>query len=113
MLKKALLLSLCLLALGAGAIGWLSQLVERDLPPDLALTQPRDIPYLQQAVAEQRGRILAVVTSTATMGVSGKKTGYELTELSRAYYVFEANGFTVDIASPAGGLPPACKQRTS
>src|SRR5690606_7203536 len=33
-------------------------------------------------------------------------TGYELTELSRAYYVFQANGFVVDIASPLGGKPP-------
>jgi len=35
-----------------------------------------------------------------------KKTGYELTELARAYYVFMANGFDVDIASPLGGKPP-------
>lgn len=40
------------------------------------------------------------------MGSSGKSTGYELTELSRAYYVFEANGFEVDVASPLGGKPP-------
>ncbi|MEQ8803166.1 MAG: type 1 glutamine amidotransferase domain-containing protein, partial [Haliea sp.] len=46
------------------------------------------------------------MTSTGEMGESGKRTGYELTELSRAYYVFTANGFTVDIASPDGGQPP-------
>jgi putative intracellular protease/amidase len=40
------------------------------------------------------------------MGSSGKSTGYELTELSRAYYVFQANGFEVDVASPQGGTPP-------
>lgn len=40
------------------------------------------------------------------MGSSGKSTGYELTELSRAYYVFQANGFQVDVASPKGGKPP-------
>jgi putative intracellular protease/amidase len=40
------------------------------------------------------------------MGTSGKSTGYELTELSRAYYVFQANGYDVDVASPLGGLPP-------
>ena len=37
---------------------------------------------------------------------TGKSTGYELTELSRAYYVFTSNGFDVDIASPKGGRPP-------
>ena len=35
-----------------------------------------------------------------------KSTGYELTELARAYYVFQANGFEVDIASPLGGKAP-------
>lgn len=29
-----------------------------------------------------------------------------MTELSRPYYVFTANGFEVDIASTAGGIPP-------
>jgi putative intracellular protease/amidase len=41
------------------------------------------------------------------MGDSGKATGYEHTELSRAYYVFTVNGFEVDIASPKGGEPRA------
>ncbi|MES2325221.1 MAG: type 1 glutamine amidotransferase domain-containing protein [Pseudomonadota bacterium] len=45
-----------------------------------------------------RGRILAVVTS--------KKAGYELTELARAWHVFRANGYDVEIASPQGGTPP-------
>jgi putative intracellular protease/amidase len=40
------------------------------------------------------------------MGTSEKRTGYELTELARAYYVFKANGFAVDIASPLGGKSP-------
>lgn len=64
------------------------------------------IPYLFEDVIPKRGKILAVVTSTNTMGSSGKSTGYELTELSRAYYVFKANGFEVAIASPLGGKPP-------
>lgn len=64
------------------------------------------IPYLFEDVIPKRGKILAVVTSSNTMGTSGKSTGYELTELSRAYYVFKANGFDVDIASPLGGKPP-------
>lgn len=65
-----------------------------------------DLPYLSKDIVPIRGKILAVVTSTDTMGSSGKSTGYELTELSRAYYVFSANGFEVDIASPLGGKPP-------
>ena len=64
-----------------------------------------NIPYLHQNEIPKRGKILAVVTSADVMGSSGKNTGYELTELSRAYYVFKANGFEVDIASPLGGKP--------
>ncbi|WP_431134659.1 type 1 glutamine amidotransferase domain-containing protein [Psychroserpens mesophilus] len=65
-----------------------------------------DIPYITKDVPSYRGKILAVVTSTDSLGTSGKGTGYELTELARAYYVFKANGFDVDIASPLGGKPP-------
>jgi len=64
-----------------------------------------NLPYLSINKITPRGKILAVVTSTRKMGDNGKKTGYELTELSRAYYVFTANGFEVDIASPLGGMP--------
>ncbi|MEM7298397.1 MAG: type 1 glutamine amidotransferase domain-containing protein [Bacteroidota bacterium] len=69
-------------------------------------TTPVELAYLSQDSIPTRGKILAVVTSTDMMGSSGKPTGYELTELSRAYYVFEANGFEVDVASPLGGDPP-------
>ncbi len=72
---------------------------------DWTQIQPSELPYLTQNVPPNRGRVLAVVTSAITMGESGQPTGYELTELSRAYYVFEANGFAVDIASPKGGEP--------
>lgn len=65
-----------------------------------------DISYITSDVPSYRGKILAVVTSTDSLGTSGKGTGYELTELARAYYVFKANGFDVDIASPLGGEPP-------
>lgn len=64
-----------------------------------------NIPYLNQNKIPKRGKILAVVTSANVMGSSGENTGYELTELSRAYYVFKANGFEVDVASPLGGKP--------
>ena len=59
-----------------------------------------------QAPAPARGRVLAVVTSTGQLGDSSRNAGYELTELSRAYYTFVANGYEVDIASPRGGEPP-------
>ncbi|MFS4447537.1 type 1 glutamine amidotransferase domain-containing protein [Maribacter sp. 2307UL18-2] len=68
-------------------------------------SQLKDLPYLTENVPSMRGKILTVVTSAQTMGESGKSTGYELTELARAYYVFQANGFEVDIASPLGGTP--------
>ncbi len=73
---------------------------------DFTLTKPQDLIYLSEGVKEHRGKILAVVTSTNIMGTSGEDTGYELTELARAYYVFTSNGFEVDIASPKGGKPP-------
>jgi len=80
-------------------------------PPDpssdnLKNALPTSLPYLAGNNVERRGKILAVVTSTASFEATGKKTGYELTELSQAYYVFIANGFEVDIASPQGGEPP-------
>ncbi|MES3025594.1 MAG: type 1 glutamine amidotransferase domain-containing protein [Pseudomonadota bacterium] len=68
-----------------------------------------DLELMKNAVGDKRGRILAVVTSTPRIGSSKKKAGYELTELSRAYYTFRANGYEVDIASPRGGLPPVDK----
>lgn len=65
-----------------------------------------ELDFMRNAVAGSRGRILAVVTSTSHFPDGGKKAGFELTELARAYYVFLANGYEVDIASPRGGLPP-------
>ncbi|WP_412985000.1 type 1 glutamine amidotransferase domain-containing protein [Pontimicrobium sp. IMCC45349] len=75
--------------------------VEKNLESSVVL----DLPYLSENVVDSKGKILAVVTSVDVMGDSGKSTGYELTELSRAYYVFKANGFEVDVASPLGGKP--------
>lgn len=73
----------------------------------LSSTTPSDLVYLQSAVPTARGKILAVVTSVRELGATGKPTGYELSELSRAYWVFSVNGFDVDIASPEGGEPYA------
>lgn len=79
------------------------------LPPkntEIETTLVENLSYVSENIQPLRGKILTVVTSTHTMGSSTKSTGYELTELARAYYVFQANGFEVDIASPLGGKPP-------
>jgi len=97
--------SLLLLA-AAGYLYFLSFDLDR-APRANPAARPADLAWLPPASAAPRGRVLAVVSSAATFPGSAKKAGYELTELSRAYYVFLANGFEVDIASPAGGTPPA------
>jgi len=111
MFKKFKLLKWILLGLGSIVLilflfgYWFMSLI----PPkeeNLETTQVKELPYVSENIPLFRGKILAVVTSTNKMGSSGKNTGYELTELARAYYVFQANGFEVDIASPQGGNPP-------
>jgi putative intracellular protease/amidase len=105
---KKIVLGLSILILSVVGFGfWFVSLIDKNRGSEqISQTLPKDLFYLRSAVTERRGKILAVVTSTSVMGTSGKPTGYELTELSRAYYVFEGNGFEVDIASPLGGKPP-------
>jgi putative intracellular protease/amidase len=102
------LISLLSLTITLFAFGyWFMSLIPRPVADhDPAETVVASLPYLSEDIIPSRGKVLAVVTSTDQMGTSGKSTGYELTELSRAYYVFTANGFEVDIASPQGGQPP-------
>ncbi|TLU61019.1 type 1 glutamine amidotransferase domain-containing protein [Thalassotalea litorea] len=85
---------------------WLKGVIPKQDYAALKASKAQDIPYLQQQITPSRGKILAVVTSIDTMGESGKSTGYELTELARAYWVFSINGYEVDIASTEGGKPP-------
>ena len=59
---------------------------------DIKAISPSKLPYITENIVPYRGKILAVVTSTSQMGSSG--------------YVFQANGFEVDVASPLGGAPP-------
>ncbi|WP_272150942.1 type 1 glutamine amidotransferase domain-containing protein [Tenacibaculum aiptasiae] len=99
------ILSLVILIVSFG-LWFINLLPLEEMKKDLTKSKTEDIAYLSQNVISNRGKILAVVTSANTMGNSGKSTGYELTELSRAYYVFKANGFEVDVASPLGGKPP-------
>lgn len=98
-----IIISLIVLLVSFGL--WFKSLIP---PKDILLesTLAKDLPYLSEDIIPYRGKILAVVTSTDVMGSSEKSTGYELTELARAYYVFKANGFEVDIASPLGGKAP-------
>lgn len=94
--------------LAAAAINWVSKFTPSQPELErLQATRASDLPYLNDIRSQNRGKILAVVTSTKTLGDTGRLTGYELTELARAYWVFNANGFEVDIASPAGGEPYA------
>ncbi len=51
-------------------------------------------------------RILIVVTSHAELGTTGRRTGYYLDEVAIPFFAFTDKGFTVDIASPAGGAAP-------
>lgn len=97
--------SLIIAAVGFGF--WFMSLIKpvETVVRNIETTTPGDLAYLTADSVPNRGKILAVVTSCETLGDSGKRTGYELTELSRAYYVFVANGFEVDIASPLGGQP--------
>jgi hypothetical protein len=92
--KITLISILSLTILLVAFVFWFISLLPSDAnPKDLKFTQPQDLVYLSQGVKERHGKILAVVTSSDLMGTSGKVTGYELTELARAYYVFKANGF--------------------
>jgi putative intracellular protease/amidase len=51
-------------------------------------------------------RILIVLTSHATLGTTGRPTGFHWEELATPYYVFRDAGLAVELASIAGGRPP-------
>jgi putative intracellular protease/amidase len=95
-----------LVSLAAAAYGYVRSLDLDSLPAADPATTVADLPFVRDRIETSRGKILAVVTSTANVGASDKRAGYELTELSRAYYIFYANGYEVDIASPRGGEAP-------
>ena len=105
-LRGAAWLAASLALLAALAYAYYLSLGIDKIPKNNPLATVADLDYMRGAVPGKRGKILAVVSSTARMDGGKKKAGYELTELSRAYYIFQANGFEVDIASPAGGKPP-------
>lgn len=108
---KKIIISLVALAIILLGLGYGTKSYVKGLLPDKAHfveiknTQVSDLPYITENIPSYRGKILAVVTSVDKMS-EDKATGYEHTELARAYWVFTANGFQVDIASPKGGKPP-------
>lgn len=104
-LKWASIFFGCLIVITVSFGIWFKSLIPpRDTKVESTLVT--DLSYLSEDILPNRGKILAVVTSTGIMGNTDKSTGYELSELARAYYTFQANGFEVDIASPKGGIPP-------
>lgn len=116
MIKKTLISILVISLVVIGSLFGAREYIKSLLPDkahfqSLKQTQTIDLPYITENIPPHRGKILAVVTNIDTMSLDGKtskgeKTGYEHTELARAYWVFTANGFEVDIASPKGGKPP-------
>lgn len=54
----------------------------------------------------QQMKILFVVTSHATKGSTGEKTGYYLGEVSHPWKVLTEAGYEIDFVSPKGGNPP-------
>lgn len=106
-IKRVAVSGLALFAVLAvsGGLWWYDLDLAGQPPADPASTVA-GLEFMRQVPATGRGKVLAVVTSTGQLGDSGRNAGYELTELSRAYYTFLANGYQVDIASPRGGEPP-------
>ena len=56
--------------------------------------------------ADNDVRVLIVLTSHSELGDTGEKTGFWLPELTHPYYEFKKAGYSVDIASTAGGMAP-------
>ena len=50
--------------------------------------------------------ILIVLTSHRPLGDTGRETGYYVGEAAHPWKVFTEAGFTVDLVSVAGGIPP-------
>ena len=51
-------------------------------------------------------KILMILTSHDMLGNTGKKTGFWLEEFAAPFYVFQAAGANITLASPMGGQPP-------
>ncbi len=58
------------------------------------------------AFAQTEARVLIVTTSQSSLSGLPTRTGFQLADVLHPYYVFLQAGWTVDIASPAGGVAP-------
>ena len=58
-------------------------------------------------LATAQPQVLIVVTSCDALGSTGRKTGFYFDEMAAPYWAFREAGYTVDIASMAGGKAPA------
>ena len=67
--------------------------------PSFAADKPKD-------VSVSKKPILLVLTNHGKLGDTGKPTGFFLSEAAHPWKVFKAAGYTVEIASPAGGFAP-------
>ncbi len=106
MIKKIAITLVSLTLVLVCFFAWFVSLLGSEVDVNYRQVVEADLAYLVNSVDEHRGKILAVVTSTGEMGAEKKATGFELTELARAFHVFKVNGFEVDVASPLGGEPP-------
>jgi putative intracellular protease/amidase len=111
-LKKWFLASLVALLGSGSALLGLAWVAWHNMQLDTLPTpvMPRELAALEQlqhALPDNQQRILAVLSSAGTHPKNGKRAGFEMGELARAYVLFRAHGFAVDFASPAGGAPLA------
>ena len=106
MIKKIAITLFSLTLAIVGFFLWFVSLLGSEIDTNYRDAVASDLAYLASPVDENRGKVLAIVTSTGVMGAENKATGFELTELARAFHVFQVNGFEVDIASPLGGEAP-------
>lgn len=58
------------------------------------------------AKAQEKKKVLFVLTSHSQLGNTGEKTGFWTEEFATPYYALTDQGFEVTIASPKGGQPP-------
>jgi putative intracellular protease/amidase/uncharacterized protein YndB with AHSA1/START domain len=78
--------------------------------PILAAGVPRTLEALADAATRPASRLpkraLLVLTSTDTLGDTGRATGAYMSEVAEAWKVFTDAGYKVEVVSTRGGRPP-------
>ncbi len=77
------------------------------LAASLALVVPVHAQAQARTAAPARTGAILMVVSSAGRDSGRTRPGFEMDELSQAWHLFRANGFTVTLASPAGGAVQA------